>query len=385
MSDITRRACLTKIALASVASSLPMVFRMRPAFAIETEPMVEPTEQELAAISGVAREFMAQFNVPGFSVAISRHGRFVYRGAFGFADRAKQEKLTPDHLFRIASTTKPITSVAIFSLIEQRRLQLDAPIFGDSGILGFDYATLYPDPVKQITLTHLLTHTSGGWTKGQGDPMFLNPKMNHRELIAWTLAHQPLKNPPGTHYGYSNFGYCLLGRVIEKITGRNYAEFVRQEVLAKCDVREMQLAGNTLAERAPREVVYFGQQNQNPYGMSVRRMDSHGGWIGAPTDFVQFLMHVDGFTTTPNILSAETWKTMTTSSAINPGYACGWCVNKAHNCWHDGSLPGTTTIIVRTASGLCWAGFTNTRTQGMDGALDLTMWKIARAVPAWKA
>lgn len=358
---------------------------MRPAVAFEAKPIVEPTEQELAAISELARQFMAQYKIPGFSVAVARHGQFVYRGGFGFADNAKGERVTPQHLFRIASLAKPITSVAIFSLIEKGKLRLDAPVFGEGGLLGFDYGTTYSEPVKKITLTHLLTHTCGGWEKGQGDPMFLNPKMNHKDLITWTLLHQPLKNAPGTQYGYSNFGYCLVGRIVEKITGRSYADFVQQEVLAKCDIRNMRLAGNTLEDRAAGEVVYYGQNKQNPYNINVTRMDSHGGWIAKPSDLVQFLMHVDGFTTTPSILAADSLKTMTTPSSINPGYAFGWCVNKARNYWHNGSLAGTTTIMVRTASGLCWAGFANTRTDGIDAALDQLMWKIARSVPAWKA
>jgi hypothetical protein len=121
--------------------------------------------------------------------------------------------------------------------------------------------------------------------------------------------------------------------------------------------------------------------------MNVRRMDSHGGWIGRPSDLVQFLTHVDGLNTTPNILKQETIKTMTTPDPINAGYACGWCVNKAPNWWHNGSLNGTNTIIVRTVKGLCWAGFANTRTgsEEMDAGLDKTMWKIVHAVPAWQA
>jgi hypothetical protein len=94
-------------------------------------------------------------------------------------------------------------------------------------------------------------------------------------------------------------------------------------------------------------------------------------------------MHVDGFKTTPNILRAGTLKTMTTATIANPHYACGWSVNSVPNWWHTGSLPGTLTILVRTASGLCWAAFTNTRVEGFD--LDKMMWQMVKAVPAWKA
>jgi CubicO group peptidase (beta-lactamase class C family) len=314
---------------------------------------------------------------------MARHGQLVYQQGFGYADKTTGERVTPASLFRIASVSKPITSVAIFTLMEQGRLRLNDLVFGADGVLKFDYGKTYPDLVNKITLHHLLTHTGGGWQNDGADPMFYKPEWNHRELITWTLQNQPLKHEPGTHYAYSNFGYCLLGRVIEKVSGQPYAEFVRQSVLAKCGVKDMRVGGNTRAQRAPGEAAYYGQKGEDPYNMNVTRMDSHGGWIATPRDLVQFAMRVDGFKTTPNILAPNAVKSMTTATAANPQYACGWCVNRIPNWWHGGSLPGTLSILVRTASGLCWAAFTNTRAAGLD--LDQMMWKMAAAVPAWRA
>jgi CubicO group peptidase (beta-lactamase class C family) len=329
---------------------------------------------------------MQDYEVPGLSVAIARHGQFVYRDGFGFADQDKREKVAPSHLFRIASVTKPITSVAIFSLVEKGKLNLTDLIFGSNGLLQFDYGKRYDGLVEKITLEHLLTHTCGGWGNESNDPMFSNPTMGTKDLIQWTLENVPLEEEPGTHYAYSNFGYCILGRVLEKISGQTYADFVRQEVLSKCDIKDMQIAGNTLQERSPSEVVYYGN-GDDPYGFNIRRMDSHGGWIATPSDLVQFLMRVDGFSYTPNILDKKTIEIMTTPSqaSASSNYAKGWAVNDVPNWWHVGSLPGTLTVIVRTASGLCWAAFTNTRTNGMDAALDQMMWKMVKSVPAWQA
>ncbi|MGA3180274.1 MAG: serine hydrolase domain-containing protein [Verrucomicrobiota bacterium] len=390
MKTVTRRTCLKQFALTAAASVLPVLSRPLPVFAtgfVFQQPT--PSETEAAAIAAIAQQCMTKYNAPGLSVAVARRGQLVYQQGFGYADKAAGERVTPSSLFRIASVTKPITSVAIFSLIEQGRLGLEDLIFGAQGLLKFDYGQDYPDPVKKITLRHLLTHTCGGWdntyTMTVQDPMFSRPEMNHQELITWTVHNVPLQHAPGAHFAYSNFGYCILGRVIEKITGRSYAEFVQQTVLAKCGILDMRLAGNTLAQRASGEVVYYGQAGSgtNPYNMNVTRMDSHGGWIGTPSDLVQFAMHVDGFTTTPNILGPSTLKTMTTASAANAQYACGWFVNNIPNWWHGGSLPGTLTILVRTASGLCWAAFTNTRAEGFN--LDEMVWKMVRAVPAWRA
>jgi CubicO group peptidase (beta-lactamase class C family) len=388
MKSITRRTCLKHIALAAASGVLPAVFRPLSGFAAEPETQPVPMESESAAMAGIARQTMEQYNAPGLSVAVARHGKLVYQQAFGFADQARGERVTTSSLFRIASVSKPITSVAIFTLVEQGRVALDDLVFGEKGILKFDYGKTYPERVTKITLHHLLTHTCGGWDNGKGvqDPMFYKPALNHQELITWTLRELPLAYEPGTHYAYSNFGFCLLGRVIEKTTGQSYSEYVQQAVLSKCGVIDMQIAGNKLADRAPNEVIYYGRKSDDlaPYAMNVARMDSHGGWIATPADLVRFAMHVDGFQTTANMLRADTIKLMTTATEPNPQYACGWCVNRIPNWWHTGSLPGTLSIMVRTHSGLCWAALTNTR--AADGPnLDETMWKIVRCVPAWHA
>ncbi|MEI8291116.1 MAG: serine hydrolase domain-containing protein [Verrucomicrobiota bacterium] len=394
MKTITRRTYLKQLALSATLGAFPAFLLPKPIWAdeIETQPM--PTEREAAAIAVIAQKNMEQGKAPGLSVAIARKGQFVYQRGFGDADKATGERVAPASLFRIASLSKPITSVAIFTLIEQGRLNLDALVFGEQGILKFDYGESYPDRVKKITLRHLLMHTCGGWSNDVDDPMFCKQGLNQKELIAWTIKNQSLKFEPGIHYAYSNFGYCLLGRVIEKITGISYADYVQQAVLGKCGITDMRLAGNTLAQRAANEVVYY-QKNDiflklkppflkitNPYSMNVARMDSHGGWIGTPSDLVRFMMHL-GFKTQPSILGEQPIKSMTTTSAANPNYACGWVVTKAASWCHGGSLPGSQTFMVRTTGGLCWAAFTNTRGSGFN--LDEMMRKIVKAVPAWNA
>jgi hypothetical protein len=120
--------------------------------------------------------------------------------------------------------------------------------------------------------------------------------------------------------------------------------------------------------------------------MNVRRMDSHGGWIATPTDLVQFLMHVDGYARPANILRPHTIQAMTTAPSYSPDYAKGFCINKSGNWWHNGSLPGTSTIAVRTHGGFCWAAFTNVNRPNtkMDDELDELNWSMARQVSEWR-
>src|SRR5580692_11288542 len=99
----------------------------------------EPTAAERAAMADLARSFMQHYDVPGLSVTVGRAGMLAYQDAFGLADREQREVLDPAHLFRIASVSKTVTSVAIFSLIEQGRLKLTDKVFGPGAILDTDY------------------------------------------------------------------------------------------------------------------------------------------------------------------------------------------------------------------------------------------------------
>jgi len=337
-------------------------------------------------MESTAVAFMKKFEVPGFSVAIATSGRLVYAKGFGMADTAANERVTPKHIFRIASLSKPITSTTIFRLIESGKLHLNDKVFGPEAILGNAYGEPpYLEHVADLTVEHLLTHTAGGWQNDGSDPMFSQNRMDHHQLITWTIANQPLTHPPGAHYAYSNFGYCILGRVIEKVTGKSYAEAVQELVLTPCGIKGMAITGNTREDRAPNEVVYFEQNRIEPYRMNARRMDSHGGWLASPADLVRFLVCVDGFPTKPDILNAESIRVMTTSSNANPGYAKGWSVNSHHNWWHTGSLPGTTTIMVRTSGGFCWAALANTRNMksSMSADLDRLMWDMVGKITTW--
>jgi CubicO group peptidase (beta-lactamase class C family) len=358
-----RRFCekaLRGLALAGLPSLLPG----------QSQPN-ELTAVQLSALADAAGAFIATCAVPGMSVAIANHGKIVYQQAFGFANLEKKEPVTSSSLFRIASVSKPLTASAVFSLIEQRKLSLETRVFGVDSVLGATYEKPpYHPGVDQITVEHLLTHTCGGWEKGPADPMFQNPELDHRALISATLKHRPLEFPPGSHYAYSNFGFCILGRVIEKVAAASYAEYVTEQILRKCGIDGMQIAGNTAHKRAPAEVRYYDQEGGDPYNMNVSRLDSAGGWLATPLDMVRFATHVDGFSTDQNILQPETIAAMTTGSAANPHYAKGWEVNQG-NWWHIGDLPGSSSVLSRRPNGYCSAAFMNTRRMNPDIRLAL--------------
>ena len=358
----------------------------------------------LDMIEREATGFMGRNAVPGFSIAISAAGRLVYAQALGHADAARTEPLRTRHRMRSASLAKPLTSVAIHRLRERGLLGLDDAVFGEGGLLGTRLGTQpYGANLLAIRVRHLLEHSSGAWDNqgpgtaaepnprdfdGLGDPMFRFPARNHDQLIGGVLDTYPV-DPPGTRHAYSNFGYCLLGRIIAACSGQAYDTFVRQDVLAPAGAAGIAISGNTRAERQDWEVEYVGQGGENPYDMNVARMDAHGGWLGTAIDHLRFAVHVDGAGGRPALLNRGSLATMLTPPALSPRYAQGWAVNEAPNRWHTGSLPGTRALMVTAANGMSWVALCNTRApagwadDAMGDDLDATMWRIIEGVPGW--
>lgn len=342
----------------------------------------EPSAEARAKIAELAAAFLREFSVPGLSVAFAEGGAVAYEAAFGAADTSSRAELTPAHRLRLASISKPITAVAIFTLIDSGRLDLDAKVFGPQGVLRALGGTIASDsPLLAITVRHLLQHTAGGWGNTVNDPMMRANELSHADLIAWTLANARLPSAPGAAYDYSNFGYCLLGRAIEAASGKSYETYTRETVLAPNGAGGMVLAGDTPAQRRADEVRYHDQNNDNPYNKNMRRLDSAGGWLGTAAEVARFAAAAG-----PPLLSPAGMAAMGQASAANPNYACGWSVNAAGNRFHTGSLPGTQNLIVRTRRGFGFAGLTNTRnrTNDMAGGLGRAMWAMARSVPEWR-
>lgn len=362
-------------------------------------PAASPTAAERKRMAELAGDFMNANNIPGLSIAIAIKGKPAYVEAFGIADRETGEAVTPQHRFRIASISKTITATGIFALIEAGKLRLDSYVFGPASVLGADYPSapsvqslMKADAPRalneQITIEHLLTHTTGAWEHGPNDPLRKNKEMTHRQLIAWTLEHMPLTSAPGQAFAYSNFGYCILGRVIEKLTGQPYAQYIQDNILKRCGITDMQIAKNRREERAVDEVKYYNPSSTyDPYMRDVARLDSCGGWIGTPGDLTNFFVHIDGFKDTDQLLSDDTLRVMTTPSAVNPRYAKGLFIDRRDgrdNWWHDGLLGGTTTVSARTGGHFCWSAFTNAGgANNFTRGLGALMWTMTRSVPGW--
>ena len=385
----------------------------------DADPRLEPFDRLMTS-------FLAERQVPGGALAVTKDGRLVYARGFGYADREAKEAVRPTSLFRIASVSKPLTAVAVLQLVGQGRLRLDDKVWDLLNVAPHLEQGTAPDPrLKQVTVRHLLRHT-GGWDVAKSsDPMFQSvriaeilgvpPPAGPKEIIR-VMFGRPLDFDPGDRYAYANFGYCLLGRVIEAAAGRTYEDYVRAHVLKPLGIRDMRIGKTLLAGRAPGEVRYYhrsgrtapcvvaerlGEKVPAPYGAwYLEGFDSHGGWIGTAVDLVRFAAALDDPAHNP-LLGPEMMRVMVAcpegpagheadGSPRDTWYGCGWSVRpvgEKANHWHMGQIEGTAALLVRRHDGVNWAVLFNADTDPdgkfLGALIDPLVHRAADAVREW--
>ena len=285
-------------------------------------------DANLDDITSGFESLMNIYDIPGAQVAITRFNKIIYLESFGKADIQNNIEVHENSVFRIASISKPITLTAISKLVSEGKLHLDDLIFGQESLLGTEFGDLpYEDQEESITLYHLIEHM-GGFSNDPNDIMFDDNTLTHSDLIAKVLDERSLTYAPGTQYQYSNFGYSLLGRIIEKISGMAYEDYVKEMILAPMNITGMNISGNTKNDAYANEVTYYSSW-KDPYSMNVTRMDSHGGWIASTKDLALFAMNSDLEASVPDLLGPDE----------------GLSYLQSGNWNHNGALPGSLTVL----------------------------------------
>lgn len=391
---------------------------------VKQVPISGPSTPQLIVFDQMMTQFLVQNQLPGATLAVSRNGKVIYQKGFGYQDVDRKQPMPADALLRIASISKPITAVAILQLVEQGKLKLDDKVF--------EILTHQPkneqakrDPrLNDITVQHCLQHTAG-WDRGVSfDPMF-RPQIISKDLgvdcppgpdnIIRYMLNQSLDHAPGTKYAYSNFGYNVLGRVIEQVSGMDYDSYVVKNVLKPVGAGDMAIGATLAKQRNQREPKYYvvgnpsgeavvgelGKSVLYPYGVwHLEAMDAHGGWIASAADLVKFASAFDS-PDTSSLLSPISIETMFERPPGKPGldkqgeptasyYGMGWRVRPVHksqNTWHSGSLSGTSTLLVRRSDGLNWAVLFNQRNcpdgKPASAKIDVLLHRAANAVKRW--
>lgn len=330
---------------------------------------------EFSALNQELEQFVNKWDLVGATFCIAHKGKIVYARGFGMANKEEGVAMQPYHVMRIASVSKLITAAAVMRLVEEGKLDLDDKVFGPNGILNDAKFLNYKDKrVEEITVHNLLNH-SGGWTPRWGDHMFIKDVIAKElgkglplgvdDYIVFALSKR-LHFAPGSHSSYSNIGFVILQRVIEKVSGTNYESFVKGNIFEPLLIYDARLANNWDSLRFRDEVRYYevpeaerviAYDGSKPSvlkargGNDVHTLGAAGGWVISPVSLTRFVLAVDGHSDFPDILSRHSVETMkeTFNGKFQP---LGWrWVKDDGTLWRSGSMAGTSALVVSRPDG----------------------------------
>jgi CubicO group peptidase (beta-lactamase class C family) len=289
---------------------------------------------KLAQIDERMKEFVEEKQIAGAVTLVARDGKIVYLGAVGLADIEENRPMREDTLFAIASMTKPITATAVMILRDDGKLSLDDPVA--KYLPEFKDATLNgKPPEKEITLRHLLTHTSGLTGSQQNEGSLEN--------TAKVLAKRPLSFAAGAKWEYSP-GLSVCGRVVEVVSGQPFDRFLRERVFQPLGMNDTTF--NPTAEQQKRLArLYKPSQDKKSLEEAShwlndlsgdRTPNPSGGLFSTAADMARFYQAIlnGGELGGRRIVSPESVKEMTSvqtpdlTTGFTPGngWGLGWCV-----------------------------------------------------------
>lgn len=204
------------------------------------------TNVETSILDSLCNKYLEENNVPGMAIGVLKNDKIIYSKGFGVKKIGSIDAVTTKTLFHMASVSKPFVSIAIMQLVEQKKIKLDDP-----AINHLPYFTLNDDRHTEITIRHLLLHTSGipdigpsknyDWDKPQYDEEAL-------ERFVKTLKNWKLEFKPGKKFRYSNTGYNVLGDVIAKASNQSFEDYMQLNILTPVDMKHSSFLKKELAQ-----------------------------------------------------------------------------------------------------------------------------------------
>jgi CubicO group peptidase (beta-lactamase class C family) len=331
---MTRRDCLTSALSALICATL-----LLPASAPAAPPA--PVAAQIDAI--VSKAFAA--NQPGAAVIVVKDGQVIYRKAIGMASLELGVPLQPNMVFRLGSMTKQFTAAAVMLLVERGKIALKDPI--DKYLPG------YPTQGHEITVEHLLTHTSGiqsytdipGWMTGR-----ITADLSVQDLVD-AFKKEPMQFAPGTQYRYNNSGYVLLGAIIEKVSGKSYEAFVTESIFKPLGMTSTYYGSNEpIIPRRAQGYTGPADKPANAQYLSMTQPYSAGSLVATVDDLAKW----DAALYTETLLKKTTleqmWTAFTLASGKSTDYGYGWSISTLRgrrSIEHGGGIPGFSTFGLR--------------------------------------
>jgi len=295
-------------------------------------------------VAAKANEYLeAQIKANGFSgsVLVARGDQVLVAKGCGLANVEHDVPNAPNTKFRLGSITKQFTAMTILILQEQGKLSVDDPVS--------KHAEGCPDGWKEITIQHLLTHTSGipSFTGLPGYRTSM-PLPSSPAKTLDRVREMPLEFKPGESFAYSNSGYVLLGQVIEQVSGQSYEEFLRKSIFEPLGMTDTgyDLPGKILPHRAAGYEPAKGSLANASY-LDMTIPHAAGSLYSTVEDLHRWSRALDSRKLLPEAAYAK----MFTPGKGNYGY--GWIIAKEHgreHFGHGGGINGFTTTISRYPS-----------------------------------
>lgn len=326
--------------------------------------------------------FMRANSIKGASFAVMKDDRLLYAKGYGYINDSDSTACTVKNIFRVASVSKLITAIGIMKLKEDGKLQLSDKVFGPNGILNDSIYLNYRDKkLEMITVDDLLRHR-GGFRSPHGDPMF-NAKavanylkrelpLTTRDYVVYA-TRVGLRWKPGTSSRYSNLGYLILSSVIEKLSGREYEDYIKTAIFEPLGIYDIHIAENFPEDRDEHEVYYYDGSDSDfikAYdgsedwvekangGNDVKALLGAGAWVASPVELLRLVAAVDDSDYRPNILSDSSITEMTQPQRnLIP---IGWAKVTKREWFRSGNMSGTNALIKREPDGSIWVFVTNT-------------------------
>lgn len=338
---------------------------------LEGAPMPEAFKPRPMALDALAEEAKRRLDalesedkVSG-SFLLARNGQPLFEWHGGLADREASVAVSPTTRFRFASLGKMFTAVAILQLVDAGKVSLDKPLS--------TYLPDYPNRAvaDAVTVRQLLNHTGGtGEVFGDAFNRISNTLRTHHDYWA-AFAARPLEFEPGSRDGYSNYGYILLGSVIEAISGTSYYDYVEQHVYRPAGMSST--GAEPEAEAVPRRAHAYtrtdGRWTRETESLPWRGTAAGGGYTTAG-DLMRFAAALNNGT----LLSATSLDAATRAQNHKAWYGYGFMVSGEggqRQFGHEGGAPGSNAVLnVKPAAGYVVIGLSNVDPAAMENTVN---------------
>ncbi|AOZ92545.1 serine hydrolase domain-containing protein [Paenibacillus crassostreae] len=271
---------------------------------------------------------MEQHQVPGAAIALIEGGEVVWSKGFGLADVENKIKVDETSLFQVASNSKPVTAWGVMKLVEEGKLDLNAPV---EQYLSRWQIPNTPLSKEKVTIERLLNHTSGlslggyiGYPSGSTFPT-LEQSLNgeNSEGTKVTLIHEP-----GTKYEYSGGGYTVLQLLIEEISQQSFSDFMKEEILIPLGMNHSFF---TYDEKEVRKLSFGYKTNGDPYPITLYTELAAAGLLSTISDYAEFVAasvddKIQGKPVGRNVLTADSLEMMFKPSLNS--YGLGYRITK---------------------------------------------------------